>query len=78
METTASNRALLSFHSNLNEVVRFSIPRACLNTNSDAAQAAMQAMIEGGAIISGNGIPTRIHGAKLINTVRTPIIVNTP
>ncbi|MCL2218019.1 MAG: DUF2922 domain-containing protein [Defluviitaleaceae bacterium] len=72
--TTVSNRAVVSFRSNLDEIVRFTIPRACLNKTSDSARASMEAMIAGGAIITGNGVPTAIHGAKLVTTERTPII----
>jgi len=74
MTTTNTNRAVLTFHSQLGEIVRFSIPRARMDKTADSARASMEAIIEGGAVVTGNGTPTAVHGAKLINTIRTQIV----
>jgi hypothetical protein len=73
MTSTNNNRVILSFNSQLGEVVRFSIPRANMNKTAPAALAAMNAMIATEAIITTNGVPTSIHGAQLINTQRVQV-----
>jgi len=68
--STTSRRAVLSFYSQLGEVVRFSIPRARLDKTTDEARNAMDAIIATNAVTVGGGHPQSIHGAKIIQTVR--------
>jgi NADH/NAD ratio-sensing transcriptional regulator Rex len=70
---TRSN-VVLKFDSNLNEVVRLTIPRANLSLDAAQAQAVMEDMIAGGIITTSNGTPTAINSAKLVTTQRTPLI----
>ena len=70
-----TNSARLSFYSNLpGEIVRLSIPRARLTTTSQEAEEAMNAIIGNGAVVTNNGIPTSIHGAKIVTTGRIQIV----
>jgi len=71
---TTSNRTVLSFYSQLGEVVSFTIPRAKLDKTADSARDAMEALIATGAITVGGGIPTSIHGARVISTTRESLI----
>lgn len=74
MQTT-SNRVLLAFESNLGEIIRFTIPRASLNTSAASAIAAMEAMIDTGAIATRHGFPTEPRGASIVSTQRTTLDV---
>lgn len=69
-----SNRAVLTFNSNIGEVVRVSIPRANMDITPENAQTAMQAMITAQTVLTGNGNPLTVRGAELISTNRSPII----
>jgi len=69
-----TNNVLLRFHSNTSEVVRLSVPRARLTTTTAEAEAAMQAMIATGIIITANGIPASIKGAEIVTTERSLIM----
>ena len=68
------NNAILTFNSDLGEIVRLVIPRADMPLTAARAQAAMEDMIDGGIIITSNGIPTSIHGAELVTTHRSPLV----
>jgi hypothetical protein len=73
-EPTISNRFLLKFNSNIGRVARFSIPRACVDVDAATASAAMDAIIANGAVVTDNGIPSGIYGAKLITTERRTLV----
>ncbi|MCL2839515.1 MAG: DUF2922 domain-containing protein [Defluviitaleaceae bacterium] len=74
MAITINNRAVLKFRSNIGEIVRFTIPRACVDKDGVSAQASMEAMISGGALVIGSAIPTAIYGAQIVKTERTQVI----
>ena len=65
-----TNRAILTFNSNVGEIVRLSIPRANPAKTAETARAAMEAIIDGGIVMTGNGTPMSIHGAELHSTIR--------
>jgi len=71
MRTT--NRAILTFNSHIGERVRLSIPRANMAKTADSAQTNMDAIIDGGIVITGNGIPISIHRAELLSTTRRTV-----
>jgi len=66
--------AILTFNSNVGEKVRLTIPRADTTLTEARAREAMEDIIEGGIVITGNGIPTGIHGAELVTTSRAPLV----
>ena len=68
-----SNRAVISFRTDENNVVSFSIPRANVAKASDAAMDSMTRILESGALCDSKGRPLDIHGAKIISTTRTQI-----
>jgi len=74
MPSTTTHSVVLRFHSNLGEVVRFSIPRAKLDKTPATAQSAMEAMIANGNIITSAGFPIAIKDAEIISTQRTLMI----
>ncbi|MCL2373009.1 MAG: DUF2922 domain-containing protein [Defluviitaleaceae bacterium] len=71
---TASNRAVLTFNSNIGEIVRISIPRADIAKTSASARTSMEAMIAGNTILAKGGTPSSIRGAEIVKTTRTPIV----
>ena len=68
------NNVVLTFNSNLGEIVRLNIPRADMSLTPARAQAAMEAMIDSDIIITGNGMPRSIHGAEIVTTERTGLV----
>ena len=68
------NNAVLSFETNLGKILRLTIPRADMTLTAPRAEATMEAMIDNGIIMTNNGRPTAIHGAKLVSTTRTPLV----
>jgi len=72
MSTTNVN-AVLQFRSSTNERIQITIPRARTDTTQAQATAAMQAMIDGNAILTGFGRPAAIKAADLVATERTTI-----
>ncbi|MCL2187430.1 MAG: DUF2922 domain-containing protein [Defluviitaleaceae bacterium] len=74
MQTTTSHNAVLQFHSNTNERIRITIPRARLSKDEARARELMQAMITGGTIITGFGRPAGIKSMEIVTTNRTPIV----
>ena len=74
MDTAVSNRAVLTFYSNLGEVVQISVPRARLDNTAAEAQAAMEAIIANGAVMTTSGVPATVRGAEILSTSRTPLI----
>jgi len=69
-----SNRVVLTFNSNQGEIARLTIPRARMDKTADEARATMEAIISGGAVITGNGRPVSVHGARIITTQRNQIV----
>ena len=67
------SNVILSFNSNLGEIVRLTIPRADTSLTATRAEATMEAMIDGGIVVTGNGVPISVRGAELVTTQRTPI-----
>jgi hypothetical protein len=74
MDTTTTHSAVLQFNSNTNERIRITIPRARLNKTEAQAREVMEAMIAGGAIITGFGRPTSIKSMEIVTTNRVPIV----
>ena len=75
MNATTTNNIVLRFHSNLGERVTITVPRARLNLTEPEVRAAMENMIDGGAILSPtSGFPTGIKSADLVSTERIPKI----
>jgi len=68
------NNVVLTFNSNLGEIVRISIPRADMTLTTARVQETMEDMIDDGIIVTSNGIPTSIHGAELVSTHRAPLL----
>jgi len=73
MQPTTTHRAVLQFNSNLEEVIRISIPRARQNINEAEARSIMEAMIAGGVIASTKGRPVSIKRMDIVTTQRTPL-----
>jgi len=73
-QVNISHNVLLRFHSNTQEVVRLTVPRARLTLNAVEAAEAMQAIIAGGIVITGNGVPVEIKGAEIVTTETAPIV----
>jgi len=69
-----SNRANITFYTNSGNVVRLSIPRACMTNTSGEARASMEALLENGTIITNKGVPRTIRSASLVQTERTIIV----
>ena len=69
-----SNRAVISFLTDDQNVVSFSIPRARLTKTSPEALESMTRILESGALSADRGKPVGIHGAKIISTTRTQIV----
>lgn len=70
-----TNRFVLKFNSNIDRVVRFTVPRACVDKNAAEVQASMQAIIENGAVfIPNRGIPQSVKRAQRVETKREVII----
>ncbi|MCL2572562.1 MAG: DUF2922 domain-containing protein [Defluviitaleaceae bacterium] len=68
------NNAILTFNSNIGEVVRLTIPRADMTLTEPEARSTMEDMIIGGIVMTANGIPTAIRSAELVTTSRTPLM----
>jgi len=66
--------AVLTFHSDRGEIVRLSIPRADATLTEARVRDAMEGMINTGIVLTTNGTPTSIHGAKLVTTTRAPLV----
>ena len=76
-ESTTISRAVLTFSNELGSKGSFSIPRARFDKQSHEAVETMQLMLSSGALeLSSIGTPVQIKGAKLIHTVRTPLLLN--
>jgi len=73
---TASNRAILKFHSDTSEIARLSIPRANVSKTAIDARAAMEQIIGSGIVATTNGMPVSVHAAEIISTQRTSIVSN--
>ena len=69
----SSNRAVISFLTDENKVVRLSIPRARVTKTAPEALTSMTRILESGALCDDNGRPESVHGAKIISTTRTQI-----
>ena len=65
---------VLTFYSNIGQVVSLIIPRANLALTADAARQAMDGIISTGIVITGNGVPQTVRGAEFITTVRTNLL----
>ena len=74
MDATLSNRAVLTFYSNLGGVVQLTIPRARLNNTSTEALAAMEGIIANGSVVTSAGVPATVRSAEIVSTQRTPLI----
>ena len=72
---TQRHNVILTFNSDVNRIVRLNIPRADMSLTAARAQAAMEAMIAGGIIITSGGMPASIHGAELVTTKRANLLV---
>ena len=68
------HNVILTFNSNLGEIVRLSVPRGDVTLTEARARAAMEDMIDGGIIVTTNGTPISIHGAELVSTHRAPLV----
>ena len=68
-----SNRAVISFLTDENKVVRLSIPRARVTKTTPEAYQSMTQILESGALCDNKGRPESVHGAKIISTTRTQI-----
>jgi len=69
-----SNRAVLTFYTNAGDVVRLSIPRACVDKSVQGARDAMEAIIDTNAVLTSAGIPRTIRGAEIIQTQRIVMV----
>jgi hypothetical protein len=74
MSDNTSNRAVLTFYSNLGGVVQITIPRARINITPAEALAAMNAIISNGQVVTTAGIPLTARSAELVSVNRTPIV----
>ena len=68
-----SNRAVISFLTDENKVVRISIPRARVTKTAPEALESMTRILESRALCDIKGTPESVHGAKIISTTRTQI-----
>jgi len=71
---TERNNAVLTFYSEIGEIVRLSIPRADMSLTTARVQETMENMIAGGIVLTGAGFPASIHGAKIVTTQRSPLV----
>ena len=69
-----SNRAVITFLTDSKNVVRLSIPRARVTKAAPEALESMTRILESRALCIDKGIPTDIHGAKIVSTTRTRIV----
>ena len=74
MDPVTTNRAVLKFRSMDNNLVRLSIPRANTNLTAQAVQEIMADMLDGGIIVTPNGIPHTKYGASLLTTTRNRLV----
>jgi len=71
---SARLNAVLTFHSDRGEIVRLTIPRADAALTETRVRDAMEGMIASGIVLTSNGTPTGVHGAKLVTTTRSPLV----
>jgi len=70
---SARNNVVMTFHSNVGEVVSLTIPRADQNLTEPRVRTTMEGIIDGGIVITSGGIPTAIRSAQIVSTTRTPL-----
>ena len=71
---TPRNNVILTFDSHTGDIARLNIPRADMTLTTARAQAAMQALIDGGVVLTPSGRPVEIRTAKLVTTTRAPLV----
>lgn len=74
MAATVTNRFILKFATNLGGVARISIPRADATKSASDMEDSMQALVDSGIMVTGQGLPVMVNGASLVTTTRTPIV----
>lgn len=67
------NNVVMTFYSNVGEIVRLTVPRADMTLTEARVRTAMEGIIEGGIVITSGGIPRTIRGAELVSTTRSPL-----
>jgi len=68
------NNVILTFDSDIGEVVRLTIPRGDTTLTEARARAAMEDMIDDGIIVTTNGVPVAVRGAEIVTTQRGPLV----
>ena len=68
------HNVVLTFYSNLGEIVRLNIPRGDATLTEARARETMEDMIDGGIIVTTKGTPVSIHGAEVVTTTRGPLV----
>jgi hypothetical protein len=69
-----TNRFVLKFNTSTGRVARIAIPRARMDKNATAVEETMQRIISNGSVLSTNGSPQSINGAKVITTERRRLV----
>jgi len=72
--TSTTNRVNLKFYSGIGEIVRLSIPRACMDKTAEAARNEMEAILANGAVVVGGKIPQTVRSAELQQTHRRVLV----
>ena len=72
--STTTNRANLKFYSSTGEIVRLSIPRACMDKTAEAARDGMEAILANGAVVVGGKLPQTVRSAELQQTHRRVLV----
>ena len=68
------NNAILKFYSHRGEIVRLTIPRGDMTLTEARARTAMEGIVDGGIVVTANGIPVEVRGAELLTTTRSPLV----
>ena len=69
-----SNRAILSFYTTTDKIMRLSIPRAYVDVTAVDARAAMEDIIALEIVFTNEGFPVEVRGAELVTTTRTTVL----
>jgi hypothetical protein len=70
-----SNSFILQFNSNVGQVIRITIPRACTAKTAANAQTSMAAIIANGMVsVSNKGTPASINSVERVTTTRERLV----
>ena len=66
----------LFFATDISDILRLNVARANPNASPQQISAAMQGIIDSGAVISRRGIPVGLSAAELVSTERSEFVLS--